>query len=76
MVVSLAWKVFIKKGSASINPILGGVVLQFFAAIFGIVLLGVIIFTGGGPEQLQYNQSGLFWSSMAGIAVGTGKFTS
>ena len=28
----------------------------------------------GGVSQLQYNQSGLFWSGMAGLAVGAGAF--
>lgn len=37
------YNIFIKKGSASINPILGGVVLQFVAALFGSMLLGVIL---------------------------------
>ena len=37
------YNIFIKKGSASIHPILGGVVLQFVAALLGSVLLGVIL---------------------------------
>ena len=70
------YNIFIKKGSASINPILGGVVLQFVAALFGSMLLGVILILDGGTAGLAYDHAGLFWSIMAGIAVGAAELLS
>lgn len=67
------YNIFIKKGSASINPILGGVILQFVAAILGCCLLaGVVYFNknnGSGDEYDEYDDDGvlpdpdelLFW---------------
>ena len=63
----------IKKGSASINPILGGVVLQFVAAIFGSLLLGLVMLHG---NELEFDSTGLFWACMAGVAVGTAEMLS
>ena len=37
------YNIFIKKGSFTIHPILGGVVLQFVAALLGTCLLGAIM---------------------------------
>jgi transporter family protein len=72
------YNIFIKKGSASINPILGGVVLQFVAAIFGSLLLGgiVLFVDGGDTSQLEYDNTGLFWAILAGLAVGTAELLS
>mmetsp|Transcript_11922 Transcript_11922/g.17805 ORF Transcript_11922/g.17805 Transcript_11922/m.17805 type:complete len:439 (+) Transcript_11922:142-1458(+) len=70
------YNIFIKKGSASINPILGGVILQFVAAAFGILLLGCIIAKDRGTSNLNYDRLGLIWSCMAGIAVGTAEMLS
>ncbi|KAL7526861.1 hypothetical protein ACHAWF_001939, partial [Thalassiosira exigua] len=59
-----------KKGSAAINPILGGVVLQFVAALLGTALLASLVAGGGEAFQLQYDYDGLYWSVLAGLAVG------
>ena len=70
------YNIFIKKGSASINPILGGVVLQFVAAIFGTLLLGVITIKEGGVGYLNWDYTGLLWACLAGMAVGTAEMLS
>lgn len=70
------YNIFIKKGSASINPILGGVILQFVAAIFGSILLGVITVHMGGTSYLNWDMRGLVWASLAGIAVGSAEMLS
>ena len=70
------YNIFIKKGSASITPIFGGVILQFVAAAFGILLLGCIIAKDGGASNLDYDRQGFVWSCMAGIAVGTAEMLS
>mmetsp|Transcript_9008 Transcript_9008/g.22731 ORF Transcript_9008/g.22731 Transcript_9008/m.22731 type:complete len:196 (-) Transcript_9008:208-795(-) len=71
------YNICIKKGSASINPVLGGVVLQFVAAIFGSCLLsGILIdeqFEGG---SLQSDTIGIIWACAAGVAVGTAELLS
>mmetsp|Transcript_9010 Transcript_9010/g.22738 ORF Transcript_9010/g.22738 Transcript_9010/m.22738 type:complete len:340 (-) Transcript_9010:208-1227(-) len=71
------YNICIKKGSASINPVLGGVVLQFVAAIFGSCLLsGILIdeqFEGG---TLQSDTIGIIWACAAGVAVGTAELLS
>jgi len=74
MLTFLLYRYFqIKKGSASINPILGGVVLQFVAAIFGSILLGVVTLQG---YELQFDSYGILWACMAGLAVGTAEMLS
>jgi transporter family protein len=71
------YNIFIKKSSSSINPILGGVVLQFVAAIFGSILLGAIILEHGGETDfLNMNATGLFWACCAGVAVGSAEMLS
>lgn len=55
---------------------LPGVVLQFVAAIFGSTLLLAIIIKDGGTSGLAYDHAGLFWSCMAGVAVGTAEMLS
>jgi transporter family protein len=70
------YNIFIKKGSASINPIFGGVILQFVAAIFGTVLLGVLTIKEGGIDFLNYDSVGIMWACCAGIAVGTAEMLS
>jgi transporter family protein len=67
------YNICIKKGSASINPILGGVVLQFVAAIFGSVLLGGFVIEG---VTLNYDNAGVFWACLAGVAVGSAELLS
>ena len=67
------YNIFIKKGSASINPILGGVILQFVAAIFGSLLLSVILLDGTHPA---YDRSGVVWACWAGVFVGAAELLS
>ena len=70
------YNIFIKKGSSSINPILGGVILQFVAAVVGSLLLGFVLWKDGGADTLQCEQSGIFWAVLAGIAVGAAEILS
>lgn len=70
------YNIFIKKGSASINPILGGVILQFVAAFFGSLLLLALSIYEDGISYLNFDGAGIFWSCMAGIAVGTAEMLS
>ena len=68
------YNLFIKKASSSIDPILGGVLLQFVAALIGTMLLLVQRTTKAGA--LQYTKSGLVWSLAAGAAVGAAELLS
>jgi transporter family protein len=70
------YNIFIKKGSASINPILGGVILQFVAALLGTVLLGGLVWKEGGAEVITYDYWGVFWAVCAGLAVGVAEMLS
>jgi transporter family protein len=70
------YNIFIKKGSASIHPVLGGVILQFVAAILGVFLISFIIIRDGGIEELNYDWHGIQWSICAGIAVGLAEMIS
>eukprot|EP00956_Cyclotella_meneghiniana_P020932 scaffold37547_cov75-Cyclotella_meneghiniana.AAC.3 len=70
-----SYNICIKKGSASINPIMGGVILQFVAAAFGSVVLGVMVLING-TSSLKYDNAGLLWSCAAGIAVGIAEILS
>lgn len=70
------YNIFIKKGSASINPILGGVILQFVAAFFGSLLLLLITIYEGGTSYLNYDTKGVIWSCLAGFAVGAAEMLS
>jgi len=70
------YNIFIKKGSASINPILGGVILQFVAALFGSLLLLLITIHEGGTSYLNYDTMGVIWSCLAGFAVGAAEMLS
>lgn len=67
---------FFLQGSASINPILGGVVLQFVAALFGSLLLLALTIKDGGMQELNYDCMGLVWACCAGVAVGTAEMLS
>jgi hypothetical protein len=69
------YNIFIKKGSFTIHPILGGVILQFVAAILGSILLAVVVYKGDAGE-IHYDRAGLFWSCCAGLAVGTAEMLS
>jgi bacterial/archaeal transporter family protein len=69
------YNIFIKKGSASIQPILGGVILQFVAALSGTLLLLLIILRGKSRE-IHYDKWGVIWSTLAGLWVGTAEIVS
>mmetsp|Transcript_11825 Transcript_11825/g.32799 ORF Transcript_11825/g.32799 Transcript_11825/m.32799 type:complete len:234 (-) Transcript_11825:56-757(-) len=69
------YNIFIKKGSSSIHPVLGGVILQFVAAILGCVLLSILVLKEGW-EDMNYDRSGIFWAIWAGIAVGAAEILS
>jgi bacterial/archaeal transporter family protein len=71
------YNIFIKKGSASIHPVLGGVILQFVAALVGSVLLIVLVFNyEGGVSDLPCDKTGIFWAVWAGVAVGSAEILS
>lgn len=72
------YNICIKKGSSSINPVLGGVVLQFVAAIFGTCLLtGMLVDEEvEGGISLQHDTAGIMWACAAGVAVGTAELLS
>ena len=65
-----SYNLTIKLGSASINPLLGAVILQFVAAIFGSILLGAIVYVDGGFDTLMFHWSGFSWAVCAGVSVG------
>mmetsp|Transcript_17483 Transcript_17483/g.24114 ORF Transcript_17483/g.24114 Transcript_17483/m.24114 type:complete len:192 (-) Transcript_17483:612-1187(-) len=69
------YNIFVKKSSDSIHPILGGVVLQFVAALFGSLLLLVIV-VKEGMDDVHYDRSGILWSVLAGLAVGAAEMLS
>ena len=71
-----SYNIFIKCGSASINPILGGVVLQFVAAMFGTVLLIGSSILGGVDVLHDISGTGVFWACWAGVAVGAAELLS
>ena len=72
------YNLFIKKASASIDPILGGVLLQFVAALVGSMLLGFqqLKASSSGASVLKFNKKGLYWSVAAGTAVGAAEILS
>lgn len=70
------YNIFIKKGSYSINPVLGGVILQFVAALLGSLLLLFVTIRDGGTETLQWDWVGVQWAVCAGIAVGIAEMIS
>jgi transporter family protein len=70
------YNIFIKKGSYSINPVLGGVILQFVAAILGSLLLLFITIKDGGTDSLEWDWTGVQWAVCAGIAVGMAEMIS
>jgi bacterial/archaeal transporter family protein len=83
------YNIFIKKGSYSINPVLGGVILQFVAALLGSLLLFYIIMvqthenhvnssSSSTPTKvvLQWDWHGVQWAICAGISVGLAEMIS
>lgn len=76
------YNLFIKKGSASIHPVLGGVILQFVAAMIGLVLLLLLMY-GPAPLQSQslneewvYDGNGIWYAVLAGVSVGIAEIIS
>jgi hypothetical protein len=53
------YNIFIKKGSASINPILGGVILQFVAALLGCVLMSGVLFYNAYMVESTFDMDGV-----------------
>lgn len=51
----------------------GGVILQFVAAIFGSILLVVVLFQS---EELHCESNGILWACLAGVAVGCAEMLS
>ena len=62
------YNIFIKKGSASIHPILGGVILQIVAALLGIGLCSFLAF-GPAKEPMFWDFRGLYFAILAGLSV-------
>lgn len=70
------YNIAIKKASDDINPILGGVILQFVAAI-----AGLCVFLGEremktDDEAIFANPEGIMWSIAAGLFVGAAEIIS
>lgn len=70
------YNICIKKGSNSIHPVLGGVILQFIAALLGSFLLGVLVNQQGGFQDMPCDSDGIFWAIWAGVAVGAAEILS
>ena len=70
------YNLFIKKASSSIDPILGGVLLQIVAAVLGALLLAVKQTTATGTASLQWSRLGVSWAIAAGAAVGMAEILS
>ena len=51
-------------------------ILQVVAAFVGTALFGLLMLVNGNEFQIQYDRSGLFWSCMAGLSVGTAEIIS
>lgn len=62
------YNVFIKMSAGHINAVLGAVVLQFVAALIGLVLL--LFQQAGNPEPIAYNRMGIALAIGAGVAIG------
>lgn len=69
------YNIFIKKGSATIHPILGGVILQFVAALLGSVLCLSLVY-GPVQEEMFYDSNGVWFAVYAGISVGAAEIIS
>ena len=68
------YNLFIKKASASMDPILGGVLLQMVAAALGAALLAVQRARATAP--LEISKLGVRWAIAAGAAVGAAEILS
>ena len=71
------YNLFIKKASATIDPILGGVLLQVVAALVGTMLLAIQrVRATNTINTLLLSKSGLSWAVAAGVAVGAAEILS
>lgn len=70
------YNIFIKKGSADIHPVLGGVILQFVAALLGSALLAGLVAFPADDTKIHVERPGLVWSVGAGVWVGLAEITS
>jgi len=73
------YNLFIKKSAShDMDPILGGVILQFVAAVMGSVLyLGQRVFTTTSSTTIRMiSHQGVQWSMAAGLAVGAAELLS
>ena len=68
------YNLFIKKASASMDPILGGVLLQIVAAALGAALLAVQ--RARATTALAVSKLGVRWAIAAGAAVGAAEILS
>lgn len=77
------YNLFIKKASANIDPILGGVILQFVAALLGTCLYVIKQFVTKAPAHstkgaaaATLSRNGVGWAVAAGAAVGAAEILS
>ena len=69
----------IKRSSATMDPILGGVLLQFVAAIVGTMLLlyqRFFVVSTSGTTLFRCTKVGLVWAVAAGLSVGAAELLS
>lgn len=71
------YNICIKKGSADVHPVLGGVILQFVAAVLGAALLAAMVWTDpAAAPKIRVHRAGVAWSMGAGAWVGIAEITS
>jgi transporter family protein len=71
------YNLFIKRASSLMDPMLGGVLLQCVAALFGAGLWAVTsLRSNGAGSAMMVSRGGVGWSVAAGIAVGLAEILS
>jgi transporter family protein len=70
------YNICIKKASTSIDPMLGGVLLQIVAAILGTLLLVGTRVTAQSTRSIPTRADGIKWAILAGLAVGVAEILS
>jgi transporter family protein len=70
------YNIFIKKASTSIDPMLGGVLLQIVAALLGTLLLAGKRVSAQSPGSIPTRADGIKWAILAGLAVGVAEILS
>jgi transporter family protein len=72
------YNIFIKKASTSIDPMLGGVLLQIVAALLGTLLLAGKRVSGvqSTGRRIPTRPDGIKWAVLAGLAVGVAEILS